>query len=60
MRTVYLLASAAVVLALSPPCRPTPNRATGLGVSVTGLRNDSGSVRCGLYASPNGFRRARP
>jgi uncharacterized protein (DUF2141 family) len=27
-----------------------------LSVSVSGLRNDSGSVRCGLYASPDGFR----
>ena len=27
-----------------------------LGVSVGGLRNDNGSIRCGLYASPNGFR----
>ena len=27
-----------------------------LSVEVTGVRNDNGSVRCGLYASPNGFR----
>ena len=27
-----------------------------LSVSVEGVRNDSGSVRCGLYASANGFR----
>jgi uncharacterized protein (DUF2141 family) len=25
-------------------------------VSVDGVRNDNGSVRCGLYSSPNGFR----
>ena len=25
-------------------------------VSVEGVRNDNGSVRCGLYSSPNGFR----
>jgi uncharacterized protein (DUF2141 family) len=27
-----------------------------LSVSVAGVRNDSGAVRCGLYASPDGFR----
>jgi uncharacterized protein (DUF2141 family) len=27
-----------------------------LSVPVGGLRNDNGSVRCGLYASPDGFR----
>jgi uncharacterized protein (DUF2141 family) len=25
-------------------------------VAVEGVRNDNGSVRCGLYSSPNGFR----
>jgi uncharacterized protein (DUF2141 family) len=27
-----------------------------LNVSVAGVRNDDGSVRCGLYSSANGFR----
>jgi uncharacterized protein (DUF2141 family) len=27
-----------------------------LSVSITGVRNDSGSVRCGLYSSADGFR----
>jgi uncharacterized protein (DUF2141 family) len=27
-----------------------------LGVSVSGVRSDSGAVRCGLYSSSNGFR----
>ena len=27
-----------------------------LGVSVSGVRSDSGNVRCGLYASASGFR----
>jgi uncharacterized protein (DUF2141 family) len=27
-----------------------------LSVSVTGARNDSGSMRCGLYSSADGFR----
>jgi hypothetical protein len=27
-----------------------------LSVSVEGVRNDAGSVRCGLYSSANGFR----
>jgi uncharacterized protein (DUF2141 family) len=26
-----------------------------IGVAITGLRSDSGVVRCGLYASANGF-----
>jgi uncharacterized protein (DUF2141 family) len=27
-----------------------------LSIAVSGVRNSSGSVRCGLYSSPNGFR----
>ena len=27
-----------------------------LSVAATGVRNDNGAVRCGLYSSPNGFR----
>src|SRR5262249_60633593 len=27
-----------------------------LSVSVAGVRNDNGAVRCGLYSSANGFR----
>jgi uncharacterized protein (DUF2141 family) len=27
-----------------------------LSVAVSGVRNDNGSVRCGLYSSPNSFR----
>lgn len=30
--------------------------ANKVGVAVSGLRNDNGVVRCGLYASPAGFR----
>jgi uncharacterized protein (DUF2141 family) len=30
--------------------------ASRISVTVTGLRNDEGSVRCGLYASADGFR----
>jgi len=30
--------------------------AARLNVNVGGVRNDTGSVRCGLYASPDGFR----
>ena len=56
MRPVHLLASAAVVLALSSVVPAHAQSGDRLGVSVTGLRNDSGSVRCGLYSSPNGFR----
>src|SRR5438093_4716445 len=27
-----------------------------LSIAVSGVRNGSGAVRCGLYSSPNGFR----
>ena len=55
MRSVYCLASVAVALALIPNLPAQAQSSDRLGVSVTGLRNDNGSVRCGLYASPNGF-----
>jgi uncharacterized protein (DUF2141 family) len=44
----------ALVLAIaSGASAQSPGR---LNVSVDGVRGDSGSVRCGLYSSPNGFR----
>jgi uncharacterized protein (DUF2141 family) len=45
-----------LVLVLAFATGASAQSAGKLSVSVTGLRNDSGSVRCGLYASPDGFR----
>jgi len=46
----------ALVLVLAFATGASAQSAGKLSVSVSGLRNDSGSVRCGLYASPDGFR----
>ena len=46
----------AVVFTLGSALAANAQSSGRLGVSVGGLRNDNGSVRCGLYASPNGFR----
>lgn len=35
---------------------PSAAQAATVTVTVTGIRNDAGVVRCGLYNSPNGFR----
>ena len=44
-----------VLLGLAPAAR---SQATGqISVAVAGLRNDNGVVRCGLYASADGFRK---
>src|SRR5262245_57610470 len=45
-----------VLLVLALATGASAQSAGKLSVSVGGLRNDSGSVRCGLYASPDGFR----
>jgi uncharacterized protein (DUF2141 family) len=46
----------AVVLAVAFWTGASAQAPGKLSVSVEGVRNDSGSVRCGLYSSPNGFR----
>ena len=52
MRT--LLFPLALVLALATGAgAQSPGK---LSVTVAGVRNDSGSVRCGLYSSADGFR----
>jgi uncharacterized protein (DUF2141 family) len=49
-----LLFPLALVLALATEASAqSPGK---LSVSVAGVRNDSGSVRCGLYSSADGFR----
>ena len=56
MRLSYSVAALAVVLAcgLAPGANAEPSGK--LTVSVIGVRSDSGTVRCGLYSSPAGFR----
>ena len=52
MRT--LLFPLVLVLALAAEASAEPSGR--LTVSVGGVRNDNGTVRCGLYSSPDGFR----
>ena len=56
MRLSYSVPALAVVLAfgLAPGANAEPSGK--LTVSVIGVRSDSGTVRCGLYSSPAGFR----
>jgi uncharacterized protein (DUF2141 family) len=56
MRISHLALPVAFSLILGSISVATAQSAGRLGVVVGGLRNDNGSVRCGLYASPNGFR----
>ncbi len=54
MRT--LLSLIVLVLAVAFALDASAEPAGKLSVAVAGVRNDSGAVRCGLYASPDGFR----
>jgi uncharacterized protein (DUF2141 family) len=47
---------AALTFAFDPALPAHAQAPARLSVTVTGLRNDNGSVRCGLYSSANGFR----
>src|SRR5262249_32109343 len=49
----YLLLVAAIAMSTAMADAQSAGR---VGVSVSGVRNDSGSIRCGLYSSPDGFR----
>lgn len=53
MPTIRLCAVLAFIGAAVPAHAQSPGR---LSVHVTGLHNDNGSVRCGLYASAETFR----
>lgn len=54
MRTSSLLLPIVLALAFSSAAHAqSPGR---LSVTVAGVRNDNGAVRCGLYASADGFR----
>jgi len=46
------------LLFLTIVAAPARTQSTGeISVTVVGLRNDNGAVRCGLYASADGFRK---
>jgi len=55
MRTITACLPLALALGLWP-ATANAQSAGRLGVLVTGVRNDNGSVRCGLYSSAAGFR----
>jgi uncharacterized protein (DUF2141 family) len=54
MRTVLL--PLLMAFALGAATAASAQSHARLSVSVEGVHNDSGSVRCGLYSSANGFR----
>src|SRR5688572_13352952 len=56
MRSYGLEISIAGALLLGAAGVANAQLANKVGVLVDGLRNDNGVVRCGLYASPAGFR----
>src|SRR5262245_19661004 len=56
MRSHALLCPFALVLAVGAATAAGAQSAGRLSVSVDGVRNESGAVRCGLYSSPDGFR----
>jgi len=56
MRPCALLWPFALVLAVGAATAASAQSAGRLSVAVDGVRNESGSVRCGLYSSADGFR----
>ena len=56
MRPSYWVPALAVVLAFGVAPGASAEPSGKLTVSVIGVRSDSGTVRCGLYSSPAGFR----
>ena len=51
-----MLCPFALVLAVGAATAASAQSAGRLSVAVDGVRNERGSVRCGLYSSPDGFR----
>ena len=51
-----LLLPLALALAFGAATAASAQSSGKLNVSVAGVRNDNGSVRCGPYSSANGFR----
>jgi uncharacterized protein (DUF2141 family) len=57
MRSILFCAALLVCTASIAEAQTANRSATGrLSVAVSGARSDSGVVRCGLYASADGFR----
>lgn len=56
MRPLLLLSPMVVLLSLASATAAHAQSPGRLSVTVAGVRNDSGAVRCGLYASADGFR----
>jgi len=56
MTKTSLHSSIAFVLILASTLMANAQSGGRLAVTVGGARNDDGSIRCGLYNSPNGFR----
>ena len=55
MRTIHVRCAAIAAITIASVA--TANAQAGkVGVTVTGLRSSDGVVRCGLYASADGFR----
>ncbi len=56
MKTVVLKTLIAAALLLAAAEQASAQPANKLSIAVTGIRNGNGVVRCGLYASADGFR----
>ena len=56
MRSILMCFAIAAALTIGSVSAATAQAGNKLGVTVTGLRNSNGVVRCGLYASAEGFR----
>jgi uncharacterized protein (DUF2141 family) len=56
MRSIFYCALLALGIAVSAAPPATAQAPGKLSVNVSGLRSDSGVVRCGLYASADTFR----
>ena len=55
MLTIHVRCAAIVAIALASIATASA-QAGKVGVTITGLRSSDGVVRCGLYASADGFR----
>jgi uncharacterized protein (DUF2141 family) len=56
MRHAFIASQIATVLLAAASGVVHAQSAGRISVSVSGARNDAGSMRCALYASPDGFR----
>ena len=56
MRSILMCFAIAAALTIGSVSAASAQAGNKLGVTVTGLRSSNGVVRCGLYASADGFR----